>query len=809
MLENYFKIAWRNLFRQKMYSMIKIGGFAIGIAACLVIALFIQQELTYDRHYNDADRLFRVVRASTFKGERSYNVHFPAPFAQALQQDFIDLEKVGRYNLTPFFGAGENEIRRTDAPESTHEEGFIYMDQSLLDIFQPDFISGRTDRALTSPNSIVITKSKAHKLFPNEDPLGKIFILNNDEKRLYTVTGVINDIPITSHLKYDFVMTMSGKEFYEGEQSNWENSNYPTYVKLRPGTDVASMERKLSSVIEKYFVAQAKQTGETSAIEWAKSLSFELQPLSEIYLNRENIEDGLLHGDVRYIWLFGGIGSFILVIACINFINLSTARSASRAKEVGLRKVVGSMRGNLIRQFLTESVVISFISFAFGIALTALALRYFDVLFGKPLTFPSQSWWLVPLLCFGAIAVGIVAGLYPSFYLSSFRPSEVLKGNRSLGAKNSALRSTLVVFQFTVSIVLIVGTLIIGRQMQFVMNKKLGFDKEQVLLLQGTHTLNDKITTFKEELLRVPGVRSATISGYLPGEGAKRNQNQFSIEGEPRIMEQTVGAQRWEVDHDYVKTLGLQLLEGRDFSSEIASDSQAFIVNRSMATALNLKDPIGTVITNGFIKLPIIGVIEDFHSESLKENIDPLCLQIGRSPSTIAVKINTSDIGSLIPAVSRVWKKFSLHQPIRYAFLDQTYARMYDDVQRMGNIFRSFAVLAIAVACLGLFALSTFMIEQRNKEISIRLVLGASLKNILQLVTLNYIKLVVVAIAIATPLSFFLMREWLNEFAYRIDITWQFFALAGALSVVIALVTISYQSLRAAFMNPVQNLKEQ
>ena len=809
MLESYFKIAWRNLLRQKMYSVIKIGGFAIGIAACLVIALFIQQELTYDRHYSDVDRLFRVVRASTFKGERSYNVHFPAPFAQALQQDFIDLEKVGRYNLTPFFGAGENEIRRTDAAESTHEEGFIYMDQSLLDIFQPDFISGRTDRALTSPNSIVITKSKAEKFFPNEDPLGKIFILNNDEKRLYTVTGVINDIPVTSHLKYDFIMTLSGKEFYEGEQSNWENSNYPTYVKLRAGTDVASMERKLSSVIEKYFIAQARQTGETSAIEWAKSLSFELQPLREIYLNRENIEDGLLHGDVRYIWLFGGIGSFILIIACINFINLSTARSANRAKEVGLRKVVGSMRGNLIRQFLIESVIISFISFAFGIALTALALRYFDVLFGKPLTFPSHSWWLVPLLGFGAIGVGIVAGLYPSFYLSSFRPSEVLKGNKSLGAKNSALRSTLVVFQFTVSIVLIVGTLIIGRQMQFVMNKKLGFDKEQVVLLQGTHTLNEKITTFKAELLNVPGVRSVTISGYLPVEGTKRNQNQFSIEGEPRIMEQTVGAQRWEVDHDYITTIGLQLLKGRDFSTAINSDSQAFVINRSMAKALNLEDPIGKVITNGFFKAPVIGVIEDFHFQSLRENIEPLCLQIGRSPNTMAVKVNTSDFQTLIRAISNVWRQFSEHQPIRYTFLDQSYARMYDDVIRMGNIFRSFAILALVVACLGLFALSAFMVEQRNKEISIRLVLGASVKNIFRLLTLDFITLVLIAIVLATPLSIYLMQEWLNEFAYRIDIGWQFFALAGALSVVIALVTISYQSLRAALMNPVQSLKEQ
>jgi putative ABC transport system permease protein len=809
MLENYLKIAWRNLLRQKMYSIIKIGGFAVGIAACMIIALYVQQELTYDQHYKDQDRIFRVVRANTFKGERSHNVHFPAPFAQALREDFMEFEKVGRFNFTPFFGAGENEIRRIDAQESTHEEGFVYMDQALLDIIQPDFISGSPTRALASPNTIVLTKSKAQKFFPYEDPLGKIFILNNDEKRLYTVTGVIDDAPVTSHLQYDFIMTLSGKEFYDGEQSNWSNSNYPTYVKLLPGVDLLSMQKKLSSVIEKYFLPEAIKNGEPSAIEWTKSLSFELQPLDEVYLNLDNIGDGLPHGDVRYISLFSGIALFILIIACINFINLSTARSASRAKEVGLRKVVGSMKRNLIGQFLTESIVLSIISFVAGLLLTATALRYFSFLFGKSLSFPLQSWWVLPLLAGCAVCIGLIAGLYPALYLSSFKPSEVLKGNKSLGVKYSGLRSSLVIFQFTVSIVLIVGTLIIGKQMDFMLNKKLGFDKEQVLLLQGTHTLNDKITTFKEELLRVPGVRSATISGYLPGEGAKRNQNQFSIEGEPRIMEQTVGAQRWEIDHDYVKTMGLQLLEGRDFSAEIASDSQAFIVNRSMARALNLKNAIGTVITNGYFKLPIIGVIDDFHSESLKEKIEPLCLQIGRSSSTIAAKINTADMPSLISDVSRVWKKFSVNQPIRYTFLDQTYARMYDDVQRMGNIFSSFAVLAIVVASLGLFGLSTFMIEQRNKEISIRLILGASLNNILRLVTLNYIKLVLIAIVLATPLSIFFMQEWLKEFAYRIDITWQFFAAAGIISLSIALITISYQSIRAALTNPVNSLREQ
>jgi len=807
MLANYFKIAWRNLLRQKMYSLIKIGGFALGISSCMLIALYIRQELSFDLHYKDQDRIYRVLRTSTFKGERSQNVYFPAPFAQALQDDFIEFEKVGRYNYTPFFGAGENEIRRINEPESTHEEGFVYMDQALLDIIQPDFISGSPSQALASPNTIVLTKSKAQKFFPHEDPLGKVFILNNDDKRLYTVTGVIDDVPLTSHLQYNFIMTMSGKEFYEGEQSNWSNSNYPTYVKLQPGIDAHSTAKKLSSVIEKYFMPAAVESGETAAIEWTKSLSFELQPVDEIYLNLADIQDGMSHGDVRYIWLFGAIALFILVIACINFINLSTARSANRAKEVGLRKVVGSMKRNLVGQFLTESILLSLISFGAGLLLTMAASRYFNFLFGKALLFEFQSWWVIPVLAGCAVLVGVIAGLYPAFYLSSFKPAEVLKGNKSLGAKYSGLRSTLVVFQFTVSVVLVVGTLIITKQMDYLLNKNLGFDKEQVLLLHGTQTLNDKVVTFKEELLRVPGVRSATISGYLPG--FTRNQNQFSIEGEPRVIEQTVGAQRWEVDHDYVKTLGLQLLEGRDFSTAISSDSQAFIVNRSMARALNLKNPVGTVITNGFLKFPIIGVVEDFHSESLKKRIEPLCMQIGRSRSTIAVKINTSDMATLIPAISKVWKQFSTHQPIRYTFLDESYARMYDDVVRMGNIFRSFALLAVAIACLGLFALSAYMTEQRNKEVSIRLILGASVKSIFSLLTLNFIKLVVVAIVLAIPLSVYLMQEWLNEFAYRIEIGWHVFAVAGMMSVVIALATISYQSLRAAFMNPVDSLKEQ
>jgi len=809
MFENYFKIAWRNLVKQKMYSLIKVGGFAIGIAACLLIALFIRQELSYDMHYPKRDRIFRILRTSTFNGETSKGVHFPAPFASALQEDFMELEKVGRYNQVEFFGAGENELRRADQIESAYEERFIFMDQSLLEIFQLPFISGNPKRALAEPNSILITKNKADKYFPHEDPLGKILILNNDEKRQYTVTGVIQDLPPTSHLQYDFIMTLSGREFYEGEQTNWRNSNYPTYVLLRSGTDVGQLEKKLSSVIEKYFLPGVVEAGGADEVEWLKSITFQLQPVNEIYLNLDDIEDNLSHGDVRYIWLFGSIALFILIIACINFINLSTARSANRAKEVGLRKVVGSLRSSLIKQFLTESILFSFFSFALGLLLGWFALPYFNLLLAKSLSFPWNEWWLFPILGAGAITIGVLAGFYPSFYLSSFRPVQVLKGNVSLGSKNSATRSVLVIFQFTISIVLIVGTFIIDRQMDYILNKKVGYDKEQVLLLQGTHTLNEKITTFKNELLRVPGVNHVTISGYLPIVGTKRNQNQFFNEGEKKGMDETVGAQRWEVDHDYIKTLGLQILKGRDFSIEINSDSQAVVINRSMAKALNLDDPIGKIITNGWGKWSVIGVIKDFHFESLKDNIRPLCLQIGRSNNTVSVKVDTRDMAAMIRSVSKVWKEFSPNQPIRYTFLDQSYARMYEDVRRMGRIFSSFALFAIVVACLGLFALSAFMVEQRNKEISIRLVLGASVNSIFRLLTMNFIKLVIISLIIAIPISIYAMQEWLKDFAYKIEIGWEVFVLAGVLSVLIAMLTISYQSIRAALMNPAGNLKSE
>lgn len=809
MLSHHFKISWRGLVKQKMYSAIKIGGFSLGIAACLLIAFFVQQELTYDTHYPEGDRIYRIYRTADFRGETSSGAHFPAPFAGALIQDFPEFEAVGRFNNVTFFGAGSNEIRRADRLESIHEEGFSLMDQSLLDIFQVPFILGNSKTALMEPNGIVITRNKANKFFPNENPIGKEFILNNIDSVRYKITGVIEDVPVTTHIKYDFIMSLKGREPYAGEQTNWRNSNYFTYVKVRSDAVRSMIEQKMAGMIKTYFLPGVIEAGggkEPEELDWLNSLHFHLQPVKDIYLNLDDIGDGLTHGDIQYLWLFGAIAFFILFIAGVNFINLSTAKSANRAKEVGLRKVVGSLRISLVQQFLTESLLFSAFSVALGLLIAWLILPYFGYLVAKQIYFPWREWWLFPSLLAGALLIGLLSGIYPAFYLASFKPIEVLKGKVSRGVKNSATRGVLVVFQFTISIILIAGTIIIDRQMNYVLSKKLGYDKEQVMLLQGTHTLGDKMASFKQELLRLPEVKYASVSGYLPVSGSERNNNGFMKEGR-KGLDQPVSGQRWAVDHDYIKTMGLHLILGNDFMKEIKSDSQSVVINQSMVNALNLENPIGSKITNGYGTWPVIGVIEDFHFESMKQAIGPICLMIGRSPKTISIKIDSKNLPSAIQSIDKVWKSFSPHQAIRYDFLDQRYAHMYEDVQRMKSLFGYFASLAIIVACLGLFALAVFMVEQRCKEISIRMVLGASTATIFRILTSNFFKLVCISLVIAIPLSYILMQRWLNDFAYKEEIGWKVYLMTGSMAVVIAMLTISYQAIRAALMKPAEQLR--
>jgi putative ABC transport system permease protein len=806
MLKNYVKIGWRTLAKHKMYSSIKIGGFAVGIAACMLIALFIRHELSYDRHYRAGARIFRIYRESTFNGQKGVGAHFPHPFAAALLEDYPEIELAGRYNPAALFGAGSNEVRRADKLGSSFEDKLVFADQSLLDIFEVPFVEGNPRKALTEPNTIVITKSKAEKYFPGESPLGKILILNNDDSKQFTVSGVIKDFPETMHFRYDFIISMANREFYEGEASNWQNSNYLTYIRLREGADAQVLQQKLSSMIPKYFLPQAVAQGSVNAINWVKSLRLHVQPVHDIYLNNDQIHEGLDHGDIRYIWLFGAIASFILLIAGVNFINLSTAKSANRAREVGVRKVAGSQRNSLIIQFLTESFLFTFFSVALGLLLAWQLLPFFNMLLARSLDFPWDQWWLAPVLIAGTLVIGVLAGFYPALYLSSFKPILVLKGAMSRGSKSSSMRSVLVVFQFTISIALIMATVVVDRQMSYILNKNLGFDRDQVVLLHGTHTLGGKISAFKGELLKLPNVVAASVSDFLPIEGATMNGGGWRVEGMRR--EDAVNGQQWSVDEDYVRTLGLKITRGRDFTT-MASDSQAVIVNETLVRSLNLKEPVGERITNYLGSWTIVGVVEDFHFESMKQAIRPLGMYIRPSVRSIAVKVDTEDMQEVIQSVTGLWNTFSPNQEIRYAFLDQSYARMYDDLRRIGDIFRLFALLAIIVASLGLFALSSFMVEQRGKEISIRLVLGASVENIFQMLTSNFVKLVVIAFLFAMPIAGYLMQKWLQDFSYRINITADIFMITGATALLIALCTVSFQSIRAALVNPATNLKSE
>jgi putative ABC transport system permease protein len=816
MFKNYFKIAWRNLAKEKIYSSIKIGGFALGIAACLLIALFISNEISYDLHFPDGDRIYRV--AIVYHTLGTNGVHLQAPFSNALKEDFPEVEQVGRINRQEVFGAGGNEIRRSDKNMNTYEEGFAYADQSLLELLNLPMVYGDQAHALNEPNTIVISKRIADKYFPNEDPVGKTFIINNmlplrighlinnHFTKPYRIGGVIN-FPEKSHFQYDFLLTLKGVEFYPGEQYSWYAQSYHTYVKLRQGTNVSSFEAKLSDIIpKKYIIPQARQAG-YDAVKILGRFSYKLQLLSDIYLNSEGIQDGLNHGDIRFVWLFGIIAGFILVIASINFINLATAKSAIRAKEVGLRKTVGSNKGHLIIQFLAESGLYSVFSFILGILLAEMLLPYFNMLSAKSLNVSwTEWWWLIPLLAFSAAIIGILAGLYPAFYLSSFKPANVLRGTLNRGSKGSKLRSGLVIFQFTISIILIIGTLIVYRQFGYILNKKLGFDKEQVLLLHGANTMGDQVTSLKNELLKLPDVKSVSIGDYLPIAGTKRNGHGFWNEGRSK-MDPSVGGQRWEIDHDYINTMGMNIVKGRNFSIDMPTDSKAAIINQTLAKELGLTDPIGKRITNIHETFTVIGIIEDFNYESLKQEIGGMCLVLGSSPNIVSVKVNTSDMSRTIHSITGVWDEFSPNQPVRYTFLDESFARMYADVQRMGLIFSTFALLAVIIACLGLFALSSFMIVQRTKEIGIRKVMGASISNITFSLSKNFLALVIMANIIAWPVAYYFMNKWLQDFAYRIHISWWMFILAGGAALVIALLTVSWQAIRAATTNPVEALR--
>jgi putative ABC transport system permease protein len=658
---------------------------------------------------------------------------------------------------------------------------------------------------------MVISKSKANKYFPDQNPVGKLMFLNNNNDKPWKICAVIQDPPATSHLQYNFYLSLAGIEWWNGEQSSWNANNYVDYILLQAGTNISQFEKKLTSdIANNYYLPTMLKNGDKNAEKELATFSLHLQPVSDIHLASYDIKsyaDVQTQGDIRFVMMFAAIACFIIVIACINFINLSTAKSANRAREIGLKKTAGAQRNTLVKQFLTESMLFSFFSIVLGILLTWALLPYFNTVSARSLVIPWSAWWFAPGILVSVVILGLIAGLYPSIYLSSFMPIQVLKGELSRGSKNSILRNGLVIFQFTASIVLIISTIDVHNQMNFISNKKLGYNKEQVILVQGANTLNKEVKNFKNELLKHPQIKNVSVSDYLPVSGTKRNGNTFWIDGKQHT-ESGVDSQFWVVDNDYIKTLGMKIIEGRDFNPAMPSDSQAVIINQTLANKLNLKDPIGKWISN-WGKWEVIGVVEDFNFESLRDNIGGLVMHLGNSPSIISVKVNSSDMENTIDYISSVWKSFSPDQPIRFTFLDERYAKMYEDVKRLVNIITGFAILAIIIACLGLLGLSAFMAEQRTKEIGIRKAMGASIGSITGLMTKDFIKLIGIAFVIASPVAYWAMSKWLQDFAFHISIGFGEFVIGGLVALFIALFAVSFQSIKSALMNPVKSLRKE
>ncbi|MFD2935903.1 ABC transporter permease [Spirosoma flavum] len=806
MLQNYIKIAWRNLVRNRAFSAINIIGLALGLATCLLISLFILDELSYDRFNEKAGRMVRVIFRGTMQGGKMNEAHVMPPVAQTLKADYPEVLEATRLRMggAPLITVGNKTFR---------DASMVFADSNFFQVFTLPLLQGDAKTALARPNTAVITQEMARKYFGTEDAIGKVLTLKGSTTT-YQITGVIDRVPVNAHFHFDIFVSMAS--FPDAKAPSWLTSEFFTYLVLPKGYDYRQLEAKLPQVVEKYMGPQFQQSMGMSLAQFRKKgndIGLYLQPLTDIHLRSTFAYDLSTNGDIQYIYIFGAIALFMLLIACINFMNLSTAGAAKRAKEVGIRKVLGSVKMALTNQFLVESLLLTAIALLLAIGLVYLTLPFFNDLAGKELrlNFMANIWLLPGLLLFGLL-VGILAGSYPAFFLSSFKPIAVLKG-RFTSSKNSiGLRSGLVVFQFFISITLMVGTTVVYRQLSYIQNKKLGYDKDQVLVLPETWLLGKKEDVFRSQIMQDPRVVNVSTSGYLPA--GPSNNNNFMIYPEANST-QLVKTLRYDVDYNYIPTLGMQLAAGRNFSKEYGTDSSGVILNETAAKTLGwTSSALGHTITNtnnegnkGTYR--VIGVVKDFHFKSMHERISPLIMVLGHTEGAVIVKVKTKDITGLLASLKTQWNQLAADSPFVYSFLDDRFNDTYKAEQKIGRILGIFAGLTIFVACLGLFGLATFTAEQRTKEIGVRKVLGASIVSIVALLSKDFLKPVSVAIAIALPIAWYVMNRWLQDFAYRIDIAWWMFALVGGLAVSIALLTVSFQSIKAALMNPVKSLRSE
>lgn len=802
MFRNYVKVALRNLWKNKSFSAINILGLAVGLATCLLISLYIMDEVSYDRYNEKADRIYRINADIRFGGGDLRLTVASDPLGATLKRDYPQVEEYTRvYN-----SSGAKLVKKGN--QFISENNVAHVDSTFFNVFTLSAVSGNTHTALNEPNSVVLTESAARKYFGKEAALGKVI---EADQTPYKVTAVIRDMPPHSHFRFDFLFSMDNVQYGWG---NFLSNNFQTYIVLKEGTDYKAFQKNFRQVIRKYVIPQAKQFMQINSIEEferaGNKLEYSLIPLTKIHLYSDRFPELGVNGSIQYVYIFGVVALFVLCIACINFMNLSTARSATRAREVGIRKVLGSQKSALVRQFLLESVLTVLFALLLAIAIAYLVLPYFNELAAKTLSISSlfSSGWL-PVTILLPLVVGGLTGIYPALFLARFKPITVLKGNIGTRFKKSNLRSALVVFQFTTSIILIIGTLVVYRQLHYMQTRNLGFNKDQVLIIDGTGILGAGAEAFKNEVLAMPGVVSGTLSGFLPV-SSSRNDNSFSTS--PVIDSKTgINMQRWAVDYDYIPTMGMTMVQGRNFSKSF-SDSSAVIINETAARLMGFDHPVGKKLYgyndgNNPVAYEIIGMVRNFHFESMRQNIGPLCMVVGPSNWLASFRVNTAHIQTLVRNIEGKWKTLAPGMAFSYRFMDEAFDEMYRAEQRVGTVAITFTGLAIVIACLGLFGLVTYSTEQRIREIGIRKVLGASVSNIVVMLSTSFLRLVLLAVVIAAPIAWLVMHRWLEDFAYRAHLSWWVFVVSGLAALLIAVITLSVQATKAALVNPVKNLR--
>ena len=776
MFKNYLKIFLRNSNKFKTYTFINISGLAIGMAVFILILLYVQHHLKYDRFHQMSDRIYRVDMESPLGGD-SKSATTSMVLAPKLQDIFPEIQKITRLK-------DYGKVTVSYGDKKFNEDRFFLADTAIFDIFSFEFVQGNPANALIDPQSIVITESTAKKYFGDADPLGKTLLIEN--KDIFQVTAVIKDLPSQSHFHLDFLALIS----ILGEiQNPWGHWGY-TYALLSEKISLAELHEKFDKALT------IDQLG------WGvKGMKFRLQPITRIHLYSHKTGEIEATTDVRYLYMFGTTALLILLIGCMNFMNMATARSAHRNKEVGIRKVFGSYRFQLMGQFLGESILTSFVSLLLALILVEALLPFFNALIQTEIHFDLlHDKNLLAGLMIIALILGILSGSYPGFYLSAFRPIQVFKGISGSGYGAARLRKILVVIQFIITISLIMATLIVQDQLTYIRNKKLGFQKENIVAIPiRDASLRKQYESFKNELRQIPAVINVSATNAMPYSGGlltkvkeKRLQLKF-------------------IDEDYIPTLGLEIVNGRNFSKLIPTDSSAFILNESAVQLLGWEDPIGKefkIALKRDANSMVIGVIKDFHNNPLHQSIEPLAFEIfPKFFDRFLVKVQMDDLVATLNLIQEKWQKFVPHRPFECSFLDEDYDKLYRSEQKMGKIFGYFSLLAILIACQGLFGLAAFTAEQRTREIGVRKVLGASIINIVTLLSGEFVKLIFTACIIALPIAYFAMNRWLQDFAYRINITWWIFLVAGTVAMAIALITVSYQSIKAALANPVKSLR--